>query len=270
MIDTRFGGSSVGLLHRLRPTPVGVADLRDVADTLLPALATPRLRVTMIQRPGAGSLVVVEEDERQMRIGLGELADDMTRAGVAPTTAGISAALTSWVAHRPVSDAAAASTGIAVLDWSDARRTAVGWRVVVLRGDLALPWTPSDSAGPAQVHRIRSAAHGRAHDVSLGLRVEGPVALWSHAAVPVLATAALVAPERMLRAVAAVGLPMADMHVVVTPHRPVACAGPGVAARLAGEITEASVTLPWQRLVDLPWIRASGAFGTESPPAQEM
>jgi len=27
-----------------------------------------------------------------------------------------------------------------------------------------------------------------------------------------------------------------------------------VAARLAGETTEASVTLPWRRLADLPWI----------------
>ena len=124
-------------------------------------------------------------------------------------------------------DAAAAAAGIAVLDWSDARRTAVGWRVVVRRGDVALPWTPSSAAGAAEVHRTRSAASGRAHDVSLDLRVEGPVALWSHPDIPVLATAALVDPERMLRRIAAVGLPMDDMHVVVTPHRPVACAGPG-------------------------------------------
>ncbi|HEY0401652.1 MAG TPA: hypothetical protein VGD09_06500, partial [Blastococcus sp.] len=102
--------------------------------------------------------------------------------------------------------------------------------------------------------RTRSAAGGRAHDVSLDLRVEGPVALWSHQTVPVLATAALVAPERMLRRITAAGLSMADMHVVVTPQRPVACAGPGIAARLAGETTEASVTLPWQDLADLPWI----------------
>ena len=47
---------------------------------------------------------------------------------------------------------------------------------------------------------------------------------------------------------------MPDMHVVVTPHRPVACAGAGVAARLAGETTEACVTLPWRELADLPWI----------------
>ena len=44
------------------------------------------------------------------------------------------------------------------------------------------------------------------------------------------------------------------MHVVVTPHRPVACAGPGIAARLAGETTEASVTAAVARLADLPWL----------------
>jgi hypothetical protein len=80
------------------------------------------------------------------------------------------------------------------------------------------------------------------------------VALWSHRDVPVLATATLVAPERMLRRIAAASLDLADMHVVITPHRPVACAGEGIAARLAGETTEASVTLPWQALADLPWI----------------
>jgi hypothetical protein len=253
MTDARFGGSSAGLMQRLRPTRICVSDLRDVADALLPELATPRLRVDMVSRSGAGSVVVVEEDERQVRVGLGELADDMTRAGVAPTAAAISAALTSWVAHRPVPDASAAATGIAVLDWSDAGRTAVGWRVVVRRGDVALPWTPSSAADASFVHRTRSAASGRAHDVSLDLRVEGPVALWSHPDIPVLATAALVDPERMLRRIAAVGLPMADMHVVVTPHRPVACAGPGIAARLAGETPEASVTLPSRDLADLPW-----------------
>ena len=50
------------------------------------------------------------------------------------------------------------------------------------------------------------------------------------------------------------GLLLADMHVVITPQRPVACAGRAVAARLAGETSEASVTLPWQRLADLPWL----------------
>ena len=80
------------------------------------------------------------------------------------------------------------------------------------------------------------------------------MALWTHPVVPVLATAALVAPEQMLDRIGLAGLVLPDMHVVVTPHRPVACAGPGIAARLAGETTEASVTVPWRALADLPWI----------------
>jgi hypothetical protein len=253
MIDTRFGGSA-GLLQRLRPARVDVADLREVAGTVLPALTTGGLRLQIVQRPRAGSLVLLEEDERRLSVHLSELADDMTHAGVTPTREGIAAALTSWVAHRPVTDAAAAAAGIAVLDWSDRSETALGWRVVVRRGDRALPWTPSDSADTATVHRTRSSATGRAYQVSLDLRVEGPVALWSHPVVPVLAGAALVAPERMLERIMATGLAMPDMHVVVTPRRPVACAGPAVAARLAGEITEAGVILPWRGLADLPWI----------------
>jgi hypothetical protein len=254
MMDTRFGGSSAGLLQRLRPTRIGVADLREVADDLLPALATPRLRVDLVQRSGAGSVVVLEEDERTVRVHLSDLAEQMTRAGVRPTAGAISAALASWVAHRPVTDAAAATTGIAVLDWRDAAQTAVGWRVVVRRGELALAWAPLRTADAAAVRRTRSAALGRAHEVPLDLRTEGPVALWSHPTVPLLASAALVAPERMIEGIAAAGLAMPDMQVVVTPHRPVACAGPGIAARLAGETTEASVTLPWRDLADLPWI----------------
>lgn len=253
-MENRFGGSSAGLLQRLRPARIGVADLREVASDVLPVLATPGLRVDVVQRSGAASVVVLEEDERSLRVHLDELADDMTRAGVAPTRDAITAALSSWVAHRPVTDAAAAASGIAVLDWQDRTETVVGWRVVVRRGELALPWAPSTAAGAPEVHRARSAATGRAHDVRLELRVEGPVALWAHPVVPVLATAALVAPEHMHVRTAAAGLDLPDMHVVVTPHRPVACAGPTVAARLAGETTEASVTLPWRSLADLPWI----------------
>lgn len=253
-MDNRFGGSSAGLLQRLRPTRIGVADLHEIASDVLPVLATPGLRLDVEQRSGAGSVVVLEEDERHLRVHLHELADDMTRAGVQPTRDGISAALSSWVAHRPVTDAAAEASGIAVLDWQDRRETAVGWRVVVRRGELALPWAPSVPSDAPGVHRARSAATGRAHDVRLELRVEGPVALWAHPVVPVLATAALVAPERILDRIGTAGLDLPDMHVVVTPHRPVACAGPAVAARLAGETTEASVTLPWRSLADLPWI----------------
>ena len=249
-----FGSTgSSSLLQRLRPTRIGVADLRDVAAAVLPGLAGPNLRVELVRRPSAGSVVVLEEDERSLRIDLADLADDMTRAGVAPTSEAMAAALGSWVARRPVTDAAAAADGVAVLDWADPARSAVGWRVVVRRGDVALPWTPAHAA-QERVRATRSAASDRSAAVELVLRVEGPVALWSHPAVPVLATTALAAPERMLGRVADAGLPVDDVHVVVTPHRPVACAGRAVAARLAGESSESSVTLPWARLADLPWL----------------
>lgn len=252
-MDTRFGGSSAGLLQRLRTTTVDVADLREVADRVLPTLATTRLRLDLVQRPGAGSVVVLEEDERSVRVHLSDLADQMTRAGVRPTTPGIAAALASWVAHRPVTDAAAETAGIAVLDWQDPAETAVGWRVAVRRGAVAVQWRPLPTAGAADVSRVRTAATGRAKDVVLDLRVEGPVALWTHRTVPLLATSALTDPQRMIERIAATGLAMPDMQVVVSPHRPVACAVPGVAARLAGETTEPGVTLPWPRLADLPW-----------------
>ena len=250
-----FGsGASGSLLHRLRSAAVDVADLRDVAAQVLPRLATPELHLSLRRSSGTGTVLIVEERERTQRVGLTELADAMTCAGVPGTATGIAAALRSWIDRRPVTDAAAAGAGIAVLDWSDATRTAVGWTVVVVRGDLAIPWSPSSAAGPAERHRTRSAATGRAHDVPLELRVEGPLALWSHPAVPVLASAALVAPELLHHRLAEAGLTLHDMHVVVTPHRPVACAGPGVARRLAGQASEASVTLPWRRVADLPGI----------------
>jgi hypothetical protein len=249
----RFGAST-GLLSRLRPERVEVADLRDTAEALFPCLASPGLSVRLHERPHRGSVVVLEEDERALRVPLVELADEMTRAGVRPTPTGISAALATWIAHRPVTDAAAAAGGIAVVDWADARRRAIGHRVVVRRGELALPWQPSLSCDDARLARIRTAARERAADVPLDLRVEGPVALWSSRDEPVLATAVLGTPERMLQRVATAGLRFDDMHVVVTPGHPVACAEPGVARRLAGETAEARVIAPWRALADLSWL----------------
>lgn len=250
MTRPAFGGSA-GLLQRLRPTRIDVADLRDVAERMLPTVSVPGLRVDLAQRSGAGSRIVLEEDERITRIDLQDLADDMTRDGVAPTPTAIAAALAAWVVRRPVTDVQAARGGIAVLDWADRRQAAIGWRVVVRRGEVALPWLPSAAADAGIA---RAAAADRAADVSLDLRVEGPVALWSHPTVPVLASSVLVTPERMLSRLAAAGLDTAGMHVVVTPHRPVACAGAGIAARLAGETNEASVTVPWTRVAELPWL----------------
>jgi hypothetical protein len=248
-----FGRSSLGLLQRLRPEPVDVEDLRDAADALLPGLAGAALRIAVVDRVAEGPLVVLEEDERCLRVHLADLAADMTDAGVRPTRAGIAAALAAWVDRRPVTDAAAAATGVAVLDWTDAGETALGWRVVVRRGDALVPWTPSPAAGPLTLHGVRAAAVDRGARLEVELRIEGPVGLWSYAAAPLLATAGLVAPERLIDRLGAAGLDLAEMSVVVTPGRPVACAGAAVAARLAGETGEACAILPWRRLADLPW-----------------
>jgi hypothetical protein len=197
--------------------------------------------------------MLLEEDERRLRVRLTELAEAMTRASVPPAHDRVCAALSSWVAHRPVSDDAAATGGIAVLDWADPAETVLAWKVVVLRGELTLSWQPSAGASENAILETRTAAVARSAAVPLDLRVEGPVALFSHPTAPLLATAALLEPERMLARICAAGPPMPDMHVVVTPRRPVACAGGAVAARLAGDTSEPCRTLPWRRLADLPW-----------------
>jgi hypothetical protein len=243
-----------GLLQRLRSVPVTVAELRRTADEVLPALATGRLRVTLADDRADGPVVVLEEDERRVRTPLRDLAEDMTDARVGSTPEELATALTAWVHDRPVADAVAAESGVAVLDWTDRTETAVGWRVVVRRGDRALPWTPSPGLDRRAVERVRVAAGERAAAVGGQLRVEGPVALWSHPEVPALASAVLVAPELLLDRIAAAGLDLQDPHVVVTPHSPLACAGAAVAARLAGETGEACQRLPWRQIARLRWI----------------
>jgi hypothetical protein len=253
MTQAPFGRSGPGLLQRLRPTRITVPDLREAADAVLPGLAGSGLRIAVLDRPTGGAVLLLEEGERRVRTLLGDLAEDMTRAGVLPTPEGLADALAAWVAHRPVTDAAAASTGVAVLDWTDPGHTAIGWTVVVQRQRLGLRWTPSAALPAATVDAVRSAAAARSGDVPVELRVEGPVALWSHGSVAGLASAVLTAPDRLRARVTAAGLDLPDMHVVVTPHRPVACASPGVAARLAGQTTEDRVVLSWAELAGLGW-----------------
>jgi hypothetical protein len=249
-VTAPFGRS--GLLQRLRAERIDVTDLRGVADAVLPGLATGALRIAVVDRRG-GAVVVLEEDEHRQETPLADLAEDMTDAGVPPTPEGMAAALATWVAHRPVTEAAAARSGVAVLDWSEPRRTLVGWTVVVPRRRATVAWAPSAEAEPRSVEAVRAAALRRAGGVSLELRVEGSVALWSHPRRPLLATTVLAQPDRLLTRVAEAGLEIPDMHVVVTPGRPVACAAAAVAARLAGQASEDRVTLPWWDLAALPW-----------------
>lgn len=200
-----------------------------------------------------GPALVVEEGERTHRAELDRLAVEIAQRQTDLSPAGLDAALLRWLDVRPVTDAEAARRGIAVLDWADDAQTRLGWQVVVHRGAVVVGWTPHPFTPADEVLAVRAAALQRAADVVVRCSVEGPVLLLD-ADDPLLATAACSAPELVLADASRLGLRLADARVVVTPGRPVAWAEPPVAARLAGETVEPSVTLPWRALPDLPWV----------------
>ncbi|MQA34567.1 hypothetical protein [Modestobacter roseus] len=251
MTDSPFG-SPAGLLRRLVRTEVDPDDVRDAVDHLAGTAPLPGLRLSVADGP-RGELLVVEEAGRTSRVLIGELAAQMTRARVAGTPDEVLAALRRWLDHRPVPDAVAAAAGVAVLDWAEGRAGALGWRVVVRRAGLLVPWRPSRNASLPDVHHTRSAAWDRSLAVEGALRVEGPVGLWTTTSVPGADSAVLVAPGRLLGEMRARGMRVRDVHAVVTPGRPVACAEAGVARRLVAEAADLSVVLPWRRIPDLGW-----------------
>jgi len=245
-------GAPAGLFQRLNRAEVRVADVRAAATRLIAAGVDGDLRIDVLDG-GRGPMLVLDDAGRRTRVLLGELAVEMTRARVAATPDGVAAALTSWLARRPVPDELAAAAGVAVLDWADARRTALGWRVVVHRGEQVVPWRPSSTATLPAVHRTRSSALGRAATVEATLRISGPLALWTSPTSPGLDSAVLVRPEVLLAEMAAHGLRPRDAHMVVTPRRPVACAEASVARRLGAEAADDCAILPWRALADVGW-----------------
>jgi hypothetical protein len=248
-VTDRPFGAPAGLLQRLTRAEVRTGDLVAAVEELRETLDVPGLELAVVDGPA----LLVEECGCRTRVPLVELAGEMSRARVLPTPDGVSTALRSWLARRPVPDAVAAEAGIAVLDWADPRQSVLGWRVVVAREDAVVAWHPSRTASLPVVHQVRSAALGRSSVLPGDLRLAGPVALWSHSGVPGLDTALLTRPEDLLAESASAGLPLRDAHVVITPRRPVACAEAGVARRLTAEATEASRTMPWRELTDLGW-----------------
>jgi hypothetical protein len=245
-------GAPVGLFQRLNRAEVRTADVRAAAARLAAAGSDPDLHLDVLDGV-RGPLLVLEDSGRRTRVQLGELAVEMTRARVAATPDGVTAALASWVARRPVPDRTASAQGIAVLDWTDAQQTTLGWRVVVRRDELVVPWRPSRHATLPEVHQIRSASLGRAAVVETTLRIQGPVGLWTAVGTPGVESAALVRVEELLAEMARHGLRLRDPYVVVTPRRPVACADASVARRLVAEAADAAATLSWREIADLGW-----------------
>lgn len=246
-------GAPGGLLQRLARAEVRVADVRAGVELLADRGIDPDLELRVLDGAGRGPVLVLDDTGRRTRVLLAELAVEMTRARVPVAAESVATALAAWLGRRPVPDPVALATGVAVLDWTDARQTVLGWRVVVARDELVVPWRPSRTASSPLVHQARSAALGRAAVVGTTLRVQGPVGLWTADGVAGVDTAVLVRPEELLVEMAAAGLRLHDMHVVVTPRRPVACADAAVARRLVVEATDACATLPWRELADLGW-----------------
>ncbi|KQS60268.1 hypothetical protein ASG36_04685 [Geodermatophilus sp. Leaf369] len=246
-----MSGPGLRLLPRLTRRTCDPGDLLDAAHRLC-ADAPAGLRVEL-DHDRRDPALRVEEGERSHRTGLGALAGQITRNGHDGSPAALDRALQAWLDHRPVTDAEAARRGIAVLVWADDTESALGWQVVVHRGDVVVGWVPHPFTHADTVTSVRAAAAARAADVVVRCSTEGPVLLLD-ADDPLLATAALSAPEQVLATAGELGLRLADARVVVTPGRPVAWAEPAVAARLAGETVEPSVTLPWSALPDLPWL----------------
>jgi hypothetical protein len=242
-------GAPAGLLQRLNRSEVRVADVRAAVDRLA---AIPELQLAVLDGV-RGPMLVLDDAGRRTRVLLGELAVEMTRARVAGTPAGVSAALIAWLARRPVPDSLAAAEGIAVLDWADVRQSTLGWRVVVLRDSLVVPWRPSRTSTLPAVHATRSGALDRAATVAGELRVEGPVGLWTATQAAGIDSAVLACPEALLSQLARRGLRLRDAHLVITPGRPVACADAPVARRLIGEATDACATQPRRAVADLGW-----------------
>ena len=245
-------GAPAGLFRRLDRSEVRVPDVQAAITRLAAAEQDTDLRLDVLDGV-RGPMLVLDDAGRRTHVLLGELAVEMTRARVAASAEGVTAALTAWLARRPVPDETAATDGVAVLDWTDARHTVLGWRVVVPRGELVVPWRPSAAATLASVHQTRSQAFGRAAVVEATLRIAGPLALWTSTAVPGLDSAVLVRPELLLAEMAGRGLRPRDAHMVVTPRRPVACADAAVARRLVAQAADDCAILPWRALADLGW-----------------
>jgi len=238
----------------LRLLPRRTLDVEDLVDAArdLCAAGRPGLHLVLDEDDPRRPTLRVEEDERSCAVDLLDLARAITADRLDVGPAGLAAALQRWLDERPVTDAEAARRGIAVLAWSAVDGDRLAWQVAVRRRSALVAWTPHPFTSAADVLGTRDAAWARAADVVVRCTVEGPVLLLD-ADDPHLATAALAAPEQVLRRAAELGLPLGDGSVVVTPGRPVAWAARGVSGRLAGETTEPCVVLPWRQVADLPW-----------------
>ncbi|MBA2389199.1 MAG: hypothetical protein H0V67_02980 [Geodermatophilaceae bacterium] len=249
-----FGTAGAGLGRMpIRRSQINSDLVLDIVAEAAPELESATLRIRVLDRLGSDPLLSIEEDERRVRIDVAELARSMEIAHVTGSRRGVRAAFASWIGHRPVTDAQADATGLAVCGWADPGCTTIGWQVVVRRGNVVAVWKPSAAVAPTAIAVTRTQAQVRSLSVRVDMHVAGEAVVWTCTAAPALSTAALVSPERMLLRLSRRALPTDDLLVVVSPPNPFVCARGPVAERLAEESNEAHVTLAWPSVEALGW-----------------
>lgn len=250
------GFGSAGVVgHRMpmRRSRITAELVLDLVTEAAPELETAALRIRVLDQLGSDPMLSVEEGERRVRIDVAELARDMELARVVDTRDGVRAAFRSWIEHRPVTDADAATAGIAVCGWDEPDRTTIAWQVVVARRDGVATWHPSVLMTPTGVAATRADAQTRSLKIPVDMHVAGAAVVWTCVTTPALSTAALVAPERLLLRLTRRGLPTDDVHLVLAPPNPFVSARGPVARRLAGESNQPHLTLPWASVDTLGW-----------------
>lgn len=235
-----------------RPVPAAPIDPERVLDAAL-VVAEERphapYTLTISDQATPNPDLIVTEHERSISITLHDLALRIARTGADPAAPGsLTAAVRDWVDTRPVSDADAATKGIATICW---HRTAarLGWRVVVPRPSGACAeWIPTVHTGTETVHRLRGDALARAARLTVTPLRAGEVTVWAYLVNPVLSTAALAQPDLL-----AGNADHSDLVAVVTPGRPVAVGAREAIARLVEETTEPHQLLPLADLSTITW-----------------
>lgn len=192
-------------------------------------------------------LITVTEDDRSTDIRFTALIDRLNRTGTPDTPPGITTAIRDWVDTRPVSDAAAASYGIATVVRYGAEAR---WQVVVPRtsGTLAA-WVPALTGTSTATRAIRDSARERAAALTITPLPTGRVTVWTYLPQPRLSSSVLTQPD-VLRA-AASGW---DAHVILTPGRPLAVADHESATRLVAEVSQPHLMFPLDHTTNLGWI----------------
>ena len=241
-------GHPADLLTNTHPS---VGAILDAFDQLKPAW-DEFTAVRVLAPLSLDPVISVERDERVTRVDLSTIRAQLTsrrtgRPGVRDRGQ-LSDALQRWVSTLPVSDREAATHGVRLITWADARCTTLVLDVVVARGRSLAGWTPSTALAPARLrasreHATRSAL---ANADAVECTTDGTAIIWRH-------------PDRRLSSVIFADPDLAsayldtDLTCVYTPGFPVVGAPRTAALRLAEETMNDYQLLSFRQASHLTW-----------------